>query len=213
MEFLTDPVVWWIDPFISNPFMRNALYASLLVVLTTSRGRHLGGATGHELPRRRPGPRSAARHRHRVHRRMNTTIGAFIAAAVMVIGINLIRNHSPLPNDTAIGVLFVGFLALAVVIVSSRSGSYTGDLNRFLFGSDHGGRGRRPPPPGRRSRHLADRGLSSSTERFLVMTFDRTQARIMGLRPACPTACCCCCWQSRLWRRSKQSETCWCSPS
>ena len=36
MEFLTDPVTWWIDPFTSNVFMQRALYASLLVVLTTS---------------------------------------------------------------------------------------------------------------------------------------------------------------------------------
>ena len=36
MEFLTDPVAWWIDPFTSNVFMQRALYAGLLVVLTTS---------------------------------------------------------------------------------------------------------------------------------------------------------------------------------
>ena len=182
MEFLTDPVVWWIDPFISNPFMRNALYASLLVVLTTSvvgtwvvlRGMSfLGDALAHGVL---PGIAIA------FIVGMNTTIGAFIAAVVMVIGINLIRNHSPLPNDTAIGVLFVGFLALAVVIVSSRSGSYTGDLNRFLFGSITGVEAedlrRQAVAAG-----ISLIGVVVFYRAFLVMTFDRTQARIMGLRP------------------------------
>ena len=65
----------------------------------------------------------------------NTAAGALIAAIVMVLGVNLIRAHSPLPTDTSIGVLFVGFLALGVVIMSSQTGSYVGDLSRFLFGS------------------------------------------------------------------------------
>ena len=115
--------------------MRNALYAGLLVVLTTSvvgtwvvlRGMSfLGDALAHGVL---PGIAIA------FIIGVNTTIGAFVAALVMVFGINLIRNHSPLPEDASIGVLFVGFLALAVVIMSSSSGSYTGDLNRFLFGS------------------------------------------------------------------------------
>ncbi len=36
MEFLTDPMQWWIDPFTSNPFMQRALLAGLLAVLATS---------------------------------------------------------------------------------------------------------------------------------------------------------------------------------
>jgi indole-3-glycerol phosphate synthase len=42
----------------------------------------------------------------------NTTVGALIAALAMVIGVQLIRSVSPLPDDASIGVLFVGFLAL-----------------------------------------------------------------------------------------------------
>ncbi len=99
--------------------MRNALYAGLLVVLTTSvvgtwvvlRGMSfLGDALAHGVL---PGIAIA------FIIGVNTTIGAFVAALVMVLGINLIRNHSPLPEDASIGVLFVGFLALAVVIMSS----------------------------------------------------------------------------------------------
>ena len=65
----------------------------------------------------------------------STTVGAFVAALLMVLGINVMRTRSPLPEDTSIGVLFVGFLALAVVVLSAQSGSYTGDLNDFLFGT------------------------------------------------------------------------------
>lgn len=36
MEFLTDPVTWWIEPCTDNLFMRKALWAALLTVLCTS---------------------------------------------------------------------------------------------------------------------------------------------------------------------------------
>ena len=62
------------------------------------------------------------------------TIGAFVSALVMVLGTSLISRSGRLSNDTGIGLLFVGMLALGVVIVS-RSRSFTGDLTSFLFGS------------------------------------------------------------------------------
>jgi zinc/manganese transport system permease protein len=49
--------------------------------------------------------------------------------------VQVIRSLSPLPDDASIGVLFVGFLALAVVVMSAQSGRGAGDLSRFLFGS------------------------------------------------------------------------------
>ncbi len=175
-------MMWWIDPFTSNSFMRNALYAGLLVVLTTSvvgtwvvlRGMSfLGDALAHGVL---PGIAVA------FIIGVNTTIGAFVAALVMVLGINLIRNHSPLPEDASIGVLFVGFLALAVVIMSSSSGSYTGDLNRFLFGSITGvdsGDLRRQAI----AAVISLAGVTVFYRAFLVMTFDEAQAQILGLRP------------------------------
>jgi ABC-type Mn2+/Zn2+ transport system permease subunit len=60
-------------------------------------------------------------------------IGATIGAAVMIGGVTLITQRSRLSSDTAIGLLFVGMLALGVAIVS-RSGSFSGDLTRILFG-------------------------------------------------------------------------------
>ena len=182
MEFLTDPVTWWIDPFTSNVFMQRALYAGLLVVLTTSvvgtwvvlRGMSfLGDALAHGVL-----PGIALAFIIGVH----TTIGAFIAAMAMVWGINVIRSHSPLPEDTSIGVLFVGFLALAVVIMSSSSGSYTGDLNRFLFGSITG-----VDAADLRRQAIAAAislgGVALFYRAFLVMTFDHAQAEVLGLRP------------------------------
>jgi ABC-type Mn2+/Zn2+ transport system permease subunit len=113
---------------------------------------------------------------------VNTTVGAFAAAVVMVLGINFVRSRSSLPEDTSIGVLFVGFLALAVVVMSASSGAYSGDLNRFLFGSvtgvDLGDLGRQAVASA-----LAVAGVVLFYRAFLVMTFDETQAQLLGLRP------------------------------
>ena len=65
---------------------------------------------------------------------IDIAIGAFISAIIMVIGINLVNRASKLSADTGIGLLFVGMLALGVVIIS-RTRSFTGDLTSFLFGS------------------------------------------------------------------------------
>ena len=36
MNWLVDPVDWWITPFTDNPFLRDALWAALLSVCCTS---------------------------------------------------------------------------------------------------------------------------------------------------------------------------------
>jgi ABC-type Mn2+/Zn2+ transport system permease subunit len=137
VTFLTSPIEWWIDPF-SDAFMREVLALGLLLVLATSvvgtwvvlRGMSfLGDALAHGVV---PGIAIA------FVLGTSTTVGALIAALAMVSGVSLIRTHSPLPEDTSIGVLFVGFLALGVVVISSHTESYAGDLTRFLFGSVSG---------------------------------------------------------------------------
>jgi len=60
-------------------------------------------------------------------------IGAAVGSLVMIGGVSLVTRRSRLSSDTAIGLLFVGMLALGVVIVS-RSTTFTGDLVRILFG-------------------------------------------------------------------------------
>ncbi len=65
---------------------------------------------------------------------LNPLLGAAVAAAVMLILIEVVNRHSRLTQDTSIGLLFVGMLALGVVIIS-RVDSYTGSLTSILFGN------------------------------------------------------------------------------
>ncbi len=187
VSFLADLFSWWIEPFTTEPSMRDALFAGLLAVLATSivgiwvvlRGMSfLGDALAHGVL---PGIAIA------FITGQNLTLGALVAAFAMVGGINLIRSHSPLPDDTSIGVLFVGFLALAVVLMSRESASYAGDLNRFLFGSILG------ISSGDLYLIAAAAGLSLVGvvvfyRSLLVMTFNETQARLLGLRPGMANA-------------------------
>lgn len=182
MNWLLDPVDWWITPFTDNRFLQDALWAALLSVVCTSvigtwvvlRGlSFLGDALAHGVL---PGIAIAFVLDH------NTTIGALIAALAMVGGVQLIRNASPLPDDASIGVLFVGFLALAVVVMSAQQGRGAGDLTRFLFGSinavDSGD-----------LRTLlivaiiTVGGVIVLHRALLVSTFDVTQAKLIGFRP------------------------------
>ncbi|MBL6620280.1 MAG: metal ABC transporter permease [Ilumatobacteraceae bacterium] len=180
MTWLTDPIGWWIDPFVDNVFMREALLATVLAVACTSvigtwvvlRGlAFLGDALAHGVL---PGIAIAWVIG------IDTSIGAIIAALAMVGGVAVIKQGSPLPDDVSIGVLFVGFLALAVVIMSA--GAATGDLTRFLFGSINAVDGT----------DLARLGIVTAVvltavaighRALLVSTFDPLQARLGGLHP------------------------------
>jgi ABC-type Mn2+/Zn2+ transport system permease subunit len=63
----------------------------------------------------------------------NPLVGAAIAALVMLVLIQTVSRRTNLGEDTAIGLLFVGMLALGVVIIS-KVDSYTGSLTSILFG-------------------------------------------------------------------------------
>jgi zinc/manganese transport system permease protein/manganese/iron transport system permease protein len=182
VTWLTDPYGWWVEPFADNPFMRDALAASLLAVVCTSvigtwvvlRGlSFLGDALAHGVL---PGIAIA------FVLGQNLTLGALVAAVAMVAGINVIRAASPLPDDASIGVLFVGFLALAVVIMSSQRDGGAGDLTRFLFGSvnavDTGDLVRLGTVAA-----ITVAGVLLLYRAILVSTFDEVQARLMGFRP------------------------------
>jgi ABC-type Mn2+/Zn2+ transport system permease subunit len=60
-------------------------------------------------------------------------VGAAAGALLMIAGVSVVPSRSRLSSDSAIGLLFVGMLALGVVIVS-RSTTFSGDLVRILFG-------------------------------------------------------------------------------
>lgn len=122
-----------IEPFISNTFLLRALIAGVLVsiscgvvgTLIVLRGlAFIGDALAHGVL---PGIAVA------ILLGIPGIVGAAVSAVVMIGGISLITNKSQLSSDTAIGLLFVGMLALGVVIVS-RSTTFSGDLVRILFG-------------------------------------------------------------------------------
>ncbi len=123
----------FVEPFRDNLFMQHALLAGILVSIACAvagtfvvlRGlAFIGDALAHGVL---PGVAAA------LLLGAPGMIGAVVGAAVMIGGVTLVTRRSRLSADTAIGLLFVGMLALGVVMVS-RSQSFTGDLVRILFG-------------------------------------------------------------------------------
>jgi ABC-type Mn2+/Zn2+ transport system permease subunit len=124
---------WFVNPFLQNEFMLRALAAGCLVSIASAivgtfvvlRGlAFIGDALAHGVL---PGIAVA------ILLHIPGILGAAVGAVAMIGGISLITRRSRLSSDTAIGLLFVGMLALGVVIVS-RSTAFTGDLVRVLFG-------------------------------------------------------------------------------
>jgi ABC-type Mn2+/Zn2+ transport system permease subunit len=122
-----------IDPFLDNGFMLRALLAGILVSVACAvvgtfvvlRGlAFIGDALAHGVL---PGIAGA------LLIGAPGIVGAVVGALAMIGGVAIITRRSRLSSDTAIGLLFVGMLALGVVIVS-RSSSFAGDLVAILFG-------------------------------------------------------------------------------
>lgn len=182
MDFLTDPWSWWVEPFLHSDSVRAAAPVVALTAVCTAlvgtwvvlRGMSfLGDALAHGVL---PGIAVA------FILGGSTTLGAFVAALAMVAGVHVVRVASPLPDDASIGILFVGFLSLAVVIMSGNRAAYGGDLNRFLFGSVTG------IDRDDLVRQLVATAITVTVvvvghRAFLVSTFDERQAAVLGLRP------------------------------
>lgn len=170
------------EPF-SYGFMQRALLAGLLTVVITSlvgtwvvlRGlSFMGDALAHGVV---PGVALA------VLVGFDAGLGAVLAAAVMVAGINLVhrRARGSLTEDTGIGLLFVGMLALGVIILS-RTESYAGNLADVLFGDVLGVS---------RSHVVALAWVAGLVvvaslvlyRAFLVLAFNEDKAELLGLRP------------------------------
>lgn len=108
-------------------------------------------------------------------------LGAAVAAALMLWGIETISRQTNLSEDTAIGLLFVGMLALGVVIISQVP-SYTGSLTSILFGDALG---------------VTRQGLVQQAvlavitivvsvvlyRPFLALAFNEQKAELLGMRP------------------------------
>ncbi len=171
---------WLTEPF-GFAFMQRALVAGLLAVAMTStigtwvviRGMTFAGdALAHGVL---PGIAVA------VLIGVDPSIGAFVAALVMVALISLVNRQSGLSEDTGIGLLFVGMLALGVVVIS-RSEGFAGDLTSFLFGD----------PLGVTAGDLRFQAAALAVvlaavvalyRPMLVLSFNDTKAGLLGLRP------------------------------
>lgn len=171
---------WLADPF-QFEFMRRALLAGVLVAVTTSvvgvwvvvRGlTFMGDALAHGVL---PGIAVAFLVG------FDVTVGAAGGAAVMVAGIHVVTRRTRLAEDTGIGLLFVGMLALGVVVIS-RAGSFATDLTAFLFGDvlavDTADLWLQAVAAA-----LAVAGVAAFHRPFLALSFNEDKAHILGLRP------------------------------
>lgn len=163
-------------------FMQRALVAGMLAVLASSvvgtwvvlRGlSFLGDALAHGVI---PGLALA------VLWGFNLTLGALASAALMVGGVSLVNRRSRLGDDTGIGLLFVGMLALGVIIIS-RSSAFTTDAQAILFGDALG-----VTWSDIRSQAVAAAlvlaGSALGYRAFLALSFNEAKAASLGLRPA-----------------------------
>jgi ABC-type Mn2+/Zn2+ transport system permease subunit len=123
----------WFGEAFEPEFMRRALAAGLLAALACAvvgtwvvlRGlTFLGDALAHGVV---PGLALA------VLWGFSPVVGALVAALLMSGAITLVSRRARVREDTGIGLLFVGMLALGVVIIS-RSESFATDVTSVLFG-------------------------------------------------------------------------------
>lgn len=171
---------WLFDPF-AQSFAQRALLGGVLAVIATSlvgtwviiRGMaFMGDALVHGVV---PGIAIA------VVVGFDVTIGAALAAVVMVVGINLVHRQTAFSEDTSIGLLFVGMLALGVIIIS-RTASYTGSLTSILFGDALG------VTEGDLVllAVVASIAIAASIvfyRPFLALSFNESKAQLLGMRP------------------------------
>ncbi len=169
-----------IDAF-EPAFMQRALIGGLLAVVATSlvgtwvvlRGlAFLGDALAHGVV---PGIALA------VLWSFNPLVGAFIAALVMSGLITFVSNRTVMRDDTAIGLLFVGMLALGVLIIS-KAKSFATDVTAILFGDALG-----VTRTDLRNQSIAAVIVIMLTillyRPFLALTFNQVKAQTLGMRP------------------------------
>ncbi len=131
MDVILDPFAWWIEPFQDEAVWRGLLAGILVIICASTIGSwvvirgmtYFADALAHGVL---PGIAIA------MTLNWNPTLGASIAALLMITGIRGVRRFSPLPNDVSIGILFVGMLALTVVMVGQHGEE---ELHEILFGS------------------------------------------------------------------------------
>jgi ABC-type Mn2+/Zn2+ transport system permease subunit len=171
---------WLVEP-LSQPFMQRVLFAAVLAVVTTSlvgtwvvlRGlSFMGDALAHGVT---PGIALA------FVAGFDLTVGAVASAVVMILGIDVVHRRAGLREDTGIGLLFVGMLALGVIVMS-RLPDFTSSLADVLFGDTLGVR----------DGDIVLQAVAAVVttvavvgfyRAFLVLSFNEQKARMLGLRP------------------------------
>ena len=162
-------------------FMQRALLGSLVAVVATSlvgtwvvlRGlAFLGDALAHGVI---PGIALA------VLLGFSPVIGAFVSALVMSGMVSVVSTRTAVREDTAIGLLFVGMLALGIVIVS-RARAFSTEVTALLFGDVLG-----VTLLDIRTQAIAAAVVVVATlilyRPFLAPTFNRAKAQTLGMRP------------------------------
>ncbi|WP_280235103.1 zinc ABC transporter permease AztB [Nocardia cyriacigeorgica] len=111
----------------------------------------------------------------------NLLLGALASSAAMAAGVTVLSRNRRLSADTGIGLLFVGMLALGVIIVS-HSQSFAVDLTGFLFG-DVLATGERDLVFLLVALLVALVVTVLGHRAFLALSFDARTAHTLGLRP------------------------------
>lgn len=108
-------------------------------------------------------------------------LGGLLSAVVMITLIAWASRRSTLGDDASIGLLFVGMLALGIVLISAR-GAYAGDLTTILFGDAVG-----VTTADVRAAGIGAVLTVAATvvlyRPFLAVSFSRDQAALLGMRP------------------------------
>jgi ABC-type Mn2+/Zn2+ transport system permease subunit len=168
------------EPF-SYGFMRTALAAGILTVIASApigtwvvvRGlAFMGDALAHGVL---PGIAVA------YLLGLDLTLGAGVGAVVLVATVATATTGRRVGEDTAIGLAFIGLLALGVAVISAR-GAYAGDLTAILFGDPIGVRaGQMNVLAVAAVVSVAAAALGHRA--FLALAYDPAKARVLGLRP------------------------------
>lgn len=107
--------------------------------------------------------------------------GAFVAALLMSGAVTVVSRRTRVREDTSIGLLFVGMLALGVVIISRAEG-FTTELTAVLFGDIFGVTAH--DLPGQAVAAAVVVGTSIVLYRpFLALAFNQDKAATLGMRP------------------------------
>jgi len=173
-------VTWILDPFSTDFMLRALLGGALVAVLCAVVGTwvvvrgmaFLGEAMAHGML---PGVALASLLG------LPVVAGAAVSAIAMSLGVSLVTRRGRISQDTSIGLLFVGMLALGVIIVS-HSRSFATDLTAILFGDILAIRADDLAPLAiALSVALATAALFHRS--FVALSFDPRVASTMHLRP------------------------------